>query len=111
MSILKSIEKLSFTKENDTIGKSTHRYIVSIRGGLEISHDTLESAPNAARYAIAQWYVAGDDAETMGVWHDSGICYVDRNASFDRLPTAIEFGRRHGQIAIYDIVTDTVIDC
>jgi len=108
---LKTIEELAFGKTDGTIGKPSHRYIVSIRGGLEISHKTLESDPESAKYAIAQWYVSGDDTETMGVWHESGVCYIDRNVSFDRFPTAIEFGRSHGQLAIYDTATDSCFDC
>jgi len=111
MSNLKTIEKLVFGKTDGTVGIPSHRYVVSIRGGLKISHETLGSRPDAARYAIAQWFVSGDDTETMGVWHDCEMCYIDRNVSFDRFPTAIEFGRSHGQLAIYDTVADSCFDC
>ena len=100
-----------------TVKTANNRYIVSLENHeLTLHADNLNSHDKSDRRSfvgdVRAWFEANyDAAETLGAWWDNDVLYLDSNVSFDRLATAIEFGRSQNQIAIYDTVTDTVINC
>ena len=101
-----AISDLINTDQNGTAGEASHRYIVSREGGIETTDLTALTPCVVSRFV--------DDTlegECVGLWHSEGVYYLDSNVSFERLPTAIEFGRSHNQIAIFDTVTQLEILC
>ena len=91
---------------NGTVGSPSHRFIVSRRGGIATDHLWAFTPVRVARFI--------DDtlqAETVGLWEAGGTYYLDANTSFDRLPTALEWGRSQDQIAVWDTVTEREVLC
>lgn len=102
-----AIYALIASDQNGTAGEPSNRYIVSRRGGTETT-DRRTLTP----FKVSRFIDDTLGAESHGVWKvSSGVYYLDSNVSFDRLPTAIEYGREHNQIAIFDNVTETEILC
>jgi hypothetical protein len=50
----------------------------------------------------ALWLMNVQPNETIGVWTDEGITYIDRSYFFYGLNTAIDFGNLYNQKAIWD---------
>ena len=92
---------------NGTAGLPSNRYIVSRRGGIETT-DLTSLTP----YVVSRFIDDTLAAECVGLWKSAdGVYCLDSNVSFERLPTAIGFGREHNQIAIFDNVTQLEILC
>jgi len=45
----------------------------------------------------------------VGIWYDSYHWYLDISYNYENLTYAIACGRKNGQIAIYDVVTNKTI--
>ena len=92
---------------NGTAGVPSHRYIVSRSGGIE-----TESLKTLTPYVVSRFVDDTVEAETHGIWQtENGVYCLDANTSFERLPTAIEWGRSQDQIAIWDAVEEKEITC
>lgn len=95
------------TDRNGTAGIPSQRYIVSRNGGIE----TI-SLRSLTPYVVSRFIDDTLAAECVGLWKsEDGVYCLDSNVSFERLPTAIGFGREHNQIAIFDNVTGTEVLC
>jgi hypothetical protein len=91
--------------KDGTVGEPSGRYVVSRSGGL-VFNDTPLATPDLSLFVDATL-----DSETVGVWRNNGRVYIDANTSFNRLPTAIEWGRSQKQIAIWDTISEKEIAC
>ena len=102
-----AISDLINSDSNGTAGIPSNRYIVSRRGGIETT-DLTSLTP----YVVSRFIDDTLSAETHGLWEaEDGVYCLDSNVSFERFPTAIEFGRSHNQIAIFDNLTQCEILC
>ena len=94
-----------YSETDGTMGTPAGRYIVSNPGGLVFDQSPVQW-PNVSKFVDNTL-----GAETVGLWHDGDKVYLDANASFDTLGTAIAYGRAADQLAIFDAVDGVVIDC
>ena len=101
-----AIFDLIASDRNGTAGIPSHRYIVSRKGGIETT-DLTTLTP----YVVSRFVDDTLDCETVGLWKSGEVYYLDSNTSFDRLPTAIEYGRSQEQIAIFDLATGGEVYC
>ena len=102
-----AIFDLIASDRNGTAGIPSQRYIVSRKGGIETT-DLTTLTP----YVVSQFVDDTLEAETVGLWKSEyGVYCLDANTSFDRLPTAIEYGRSQEQIAIFDLATGGEVYC
>ena len=102
-----AISDLINSDRNGTAGTPSNRYIVSRNGGIE----TI-SLRSLTPFVVSRFIDDTLAAECVGLWKSAdGVYCLDSNVSFERLPTAIGFGREHNQIAIFDNVTGTEVLC
>lgn len=84
------------------------RYVVGGIATKVVPHD-------AAGYASACLTAAIDLAsegmmpETIGVWHDDGIAYLDLGDTYSALDLALDVAQQRGELAIWDRVTNSEI--
>lgn len=72
-------------------------YWVSDDSGVTIEGELTEEGLRGALY-----FMEVEPGETVGVWTDNNITYVDRSYHFYRLETAVAFGKLFDQLAIWD---------
>jgi hypothetical protein len=96
------IKNNGYTYWQDLVGS---RYVVGIHSLPPV---TLNYAILMMRQLVIQ---ACPYNYNIGCWlnEDDGMVYIDRVVGFDRLEDAIECGKLHNQIAIYDTVDELSI--
>ena len=96
------IKNNGYTYWQDLVGS---RYVVGIHSLPPV---TLNYAILMMRNLVIQ---ACPYNYNIGCWlnEDDGMVYIDRVVGFDHLEDAIECGRKHNQIAIYDTVDELSI--
>ena len=83
-----TVYDLITSDSNGTAGVPASRYIVSRKGGIE-----TVSLRSLTPFKVSRFIDNTLDCETVGLWRSGQVYYLDANTSFDRLPTAIEYGR------------------
>lgn len=97
------IKNGGYTYWQDLVGK---RYVVGV----------YSFAPVTLNYAVLMMrnlvMLACPYNHNIGCWlnDDDGMVYIDRVQGFDTLEEAIECGKKHNQIAIYDTVNNESIN-
>ena len=87
------------------------RYIVTGHvQGTGASWELIRTYPRRFAAIVREWARAvGSNAETLGVWHDSGHVYIDAGDTVSHRAVALRRAERFGEQAIFDRVENRVI--
>lgn len=86
--------------------RPTHGYAVAV-GGVKVRSDKATIGSIAF---LGEYLPEEHGTHFFGTWLDKGIVYIDAvRIDLDRA-TAIERGRAHGQVAIYDFAAKEAIE-
>jgi hypothetical protein len=96
---------------NCTLKKTKHGLkVVTFKQGYQVSIKDLFTTTNPESYNLKSFMT---DAKRlyMGVWKnpDNGLTYVDLSIHTMSLKNALEIGKKHNQICIYDWQHDRVL--
>ena len=84
------------------------RYIVGGIATKVIPHDTAGYA-SAVLTAAIDLASEGFMPETIGVWHDDGLAYIDLGDTYSSLDLALNIAQQRGELAIWDRETNSEI--
>jgi len=98
----------------DKTGNATNKegYAVAVTGKQVICENNFESFKTESEKFLSELHPF-DDGAFFGGWLNSedGKIYLDKVAIFANLNTALYFGKKFEQIAIYDLVEKVEIPC
>ena len=95
----------TYVAESDGNGGVQLKTSIHRSNGYWVSDDTgvtIEGHLTENGIKDALWLMNVQPNETIGVWTDEGITYIDRSYFFYGLDTAIDFGNLYNQKAIWD---------
>lgn len=105
-------ENGGFTVDKTGNATTKERYAVAITGKQVTCNNEFEDFKTSS-YKFFKDYHLFEDGTFFGGWLNSedGKIYLDKVAIFANLNTALYFGKKFEQIAIYDLVEKVEIPC
>jgi len=88
-------------------------FMVAIFKGVERVVTRAEFSGQLVADFVGQHAALFQAAENafLGGWLDGGQVYLDVSVNVPTLEAALELGREHDQLAVYDVASGTSIDC
>jgi hypothetical protein len=86
-------------------------YMVSVYASKGLILPVSQFTPElVTEYAANHQEILAREDHYLGTWIDSGRVYLDIALRVDRLEEALELGRRHRQLAVFDLETFETVE-